>query len=144
MRELRHLLATLVYRAGRSLDDAPAAYARTSIGGDARTPLEILSHMSTVLAWATSHLRGTPDWSPQTAGTWDETLAAWQRATRALDDALRTAPPNAQLADQLRQGPLADCLTHTGQLALLRRVAGKPVPPENYMQAAIAVSEPEA
>ena len=39
--------------------------------------------------------------------------------------------------EQLLQGPLADVMTHAGQLALLRRLAGSPVPPENFIRAAI-------
>ncbi len=35
-------------------------------------------------------------------------------------------------------GPLADALTHVGQLAMLRRMAGCPIPGESYYAAEIA------
>ena len=38
---------------------------------------------------------------------------------------------------RLLQGPFADAMTHAGQLALLRRLAGSPVPPENFIVASI-------
>jgi hypothetical protein len=37
--------------------------------------------------------------------------------------------------EQLLQGPFADAMTHAGQLAMLRRLAGAPVPPENFIVA---------
>ena len=39
------------------------------------------------------------------------------------------------------QGPIADALTHTGQLAMLRRLAGCPIRGENFYIAAIAVGQ---
>jgi hypothetical protein len=38
----------------------------------------------------------------------------------------------------LIQGPIADALTHVGQIAMLRRLAGCPIPGENYFAADIA------
>jgi hypothetical protein len=39
--------------------------------------------------------------------------------------------------ERLFQGPIADALTHVGQLAMLRRVAGSPAWSENYSVAKI-------
>ena len=39
--------------------------------------------------------------------------------------------------EQLLQGPLSDAMTHAGQLAMLRRLAGSPVSPENFVYADI-------
>jgi hypothetical protein len=39
--------------------------------------------------------------------------------------------------ERLLQGPFSDAMTHAGQLAMLRRLAGSPVPPENFIVAAI-------
>lgn len=36
------------------------------------------------------------------------------------------------------QGPVADALTHVGQLAMMRRLAGAPIKAENYFVADIA------
>jgi hypothetical protein len=43
--------------------------------------------------------------------------------------------------ENLFQGPIADALTHTGQLAMLRRFAGSPVRGENFYGAAITVGQ---
>jgi hypothetical protein len=40
-------------------------------------------------------------------------------------------------APRLLQGPFSDAMTHAGQLAMLRRLAGSPVAPENFIVAAI-------
>lgn len=42
--------------------------------------------------------------------------------------------------EQLLQGPLSDAMTHAGQLAMLRRLAGNPVPPENFVFASVSRS----
>ena len=41
--------------------------------------------------------------------------------------------------EKLFQGPIADALTHVGQLAMMRRAAGAPVKGENYFVADITV-----
>lgn len=40
---------------------------------------------------------------------------------------------------RLLQGPLADAMTHVGQLAMLRRLAGSPVRGQNFMEADIVI-----
>jgi hypothetical protein len=42
--------------------------------------------------------------------------------------------------EQLLQGPLSDAMTHAGQLAMLRRLHGSPVPPENFARAYVDAS----
>jgi hypothetical protein len=39
--------------------------------------------------------------------------------------------------EQLLQGPLADAMTHIGQLAILRRLASSPIPKESFDEAVI-------
>ena len=39
--------------------------------------------------------------------------------------------------ERLLQGPFSDAMTHAGQLAMLRRFAGAPVPPEDFSRADI-------
>lgn len=41
-------------------------------------------------------------------------------------------------AETLLQGPFSDAMTHAGQLALLRRLFGSPVAPENFIYAEIS------
>src|SRR6185503_14650582 len=40
-------------------------------------------------------------------------------------------------AERLLQGPFSDAMTHAGQLAMLRRLAGSPVAPEDFSRAEI-------
>jgi len=40
--------------------------------------------------------------------------------------------------EMLLQGPLSDAMTHAGQLAILWRLAGSPIPPENFVFADIS------
>jgi hypothetical protein len=60
------------------------------------------------------------------------------RTAKALGD----APPgfeafDAGHAERLLQGPLSDAMAHVGQLALLRRLSGSPIAPEDFSAAAI-------
>ena len=58
-------------------------------------------------------------------------------ALKSFDDFLASkAPVNAPL-EKLFQAPVADALTHVGQIAILRRIAGAPVKGENYYVAEI-------
>ena len=52
-------------------------------------------------------------------------------------DAYLAAGSEGYPPELLFQGPVADALTHVGQLAMLRRMAGAPVRGENYFRAAI-------
>jgi hypothetical protein len=52
---------------------------------------------------------------------------------------LATSPKIACPLERLLQGPVADALTHVGQLAMLRHMFGSPIRGENYYRADIAV-----
>ena len=39
------------------------------------------------------------------------------------------------------QGPVADALTHVGQLAMMRRLSGSPIRGENFIEAAIVAGQ---
>ena len=58
-------------------------------------------------------------------------------AMKALDDFLASDAPLQANAEKLFQGPIADALTHVGQLCMLRRLAGSPVRGENYSVAEV-------
>ena len=49
-------------------------------------------------------------------------------------------PLSGTTPERLLQGPLADAMTHAGQLAMLRRLAGNPVAPENFVFAQVDAS----
>jgi len=134
---LRHTLATLAYRSQKTIRGAPEGFAAYRISPTSRTPVEILAHMADLFDWAISLARGKAAWSPIPAASWDETAARYTEALRAFDAVLESDAPLGASEEKLFQGPIADALTHTGQLALLRRACGDPVRGENYFVARI-------
>lgn len=135
---LRHTLAVLAYRAGKVLRDAPEGYATTRVGQRIRTPVEILAHMGDLMDWALSMARGREAWRDSPPLPWPEEVERFLAALARFDDALASGEPLACPAEKLFQGPVADALSHVGQLALLRRAAGEPIRGENYFRAEIA------
>jgi len=134
---LRHFLAALAYRTQKALRGAPPEFADYDPGARARRPRELLRHMTGVLGYARTFFLG---------GTYRaealDTLAAEELRFHAMLQDLSAllesgAPLRGITEEQLLQGPFADAMTHVGQLALLRRLAGSPVPPENFVFAAI-------
>jgi hypothetical protein len=137
---LRHTVATLAYRAGKTLRDAPPAFGDYALGPGTRTPRAILAHMGDLFDWALSMAQGRTVWRDSTPGAWADEVARFFAALDAFDAYLASAAPIAPaVLEQLFQGPVADALTHTGQLALLRRRVDAPVRGENYARADIAV-----
>jgi len=135
---LRHVVATLAYRGGKFLKGAPPKFAEFDTG-KGHTPLHILSHVGDLLDWALTHVRGTPKWTAADPGSWDEQVARFHARLFELDAHLAGDAPIACDVARLFQGPLADALTHVGQLAMLRRMTGSPVYGENYFVADIEI-----
>jgi hypothetical protein len=139
---LRHTLATVAYRAARALAGAPDSFAAyTGAGG--RQPAEILAHMGDLFDWALSICQGHQRWHNSTPLPWAEEQARFFAALGAFDAVLASHEPIHAHVDRLFQGPVADALTHVGQLAMLRRMAGSPARGENFFVAAIAVGQVE-
>jgi len=134
---LRHTLATLAYRGGKALRGAPASFAAFRAGESSRTPLEILTHMGDLFDWAVSLARGEHKWQSAEAQSWDEQVERFFAALQRFDEILAGDAPLGFSVEKLFQGPIADALTHTGQIAMLRRMAGAPVKGENYFKADI-------
>ncbi len=134
---LRHTLATLAYRAGKTVRDAPESFATFSTGEKGRTPAEILAHMGDLFDWALSIARGNQQWRNSTPMAWPKEIGRFFQCLQAFDDFLASDAPLGAAPEQLFQGPIADALTHTGQLAMLRRMAGCPMRGENYFRAEI-------
>ena len=134
---LRHILATLAYRGGKALRGAPAGFEKFQAGSSTRTPGEILAHLGDLLDWALSLANGQQKWHDSPELAWDAGAARFFRALEALDARLADSAPLGASPEKLFQGPLADSLTHVGQIALLRRLAGSPVRGENYLRADI-------
>jgi hypothetical protein len=133
---LRHTVATLAYRGGKVVRDAPDGFGQFAIG-ESRTPAQILAHICDLLDWAVSLAAGAQTWREATPGTWQEDVGRFFAGLARLDDYLASDAPLGCPAEALFQGPIADGLTHIGQLAMLRRLAGSPVRGENYFKADI-------
>jgi len=136
---LRHTLATLAYRAGKTLRGVSPAFAEVRITPGAKSPVEILAHMGDLFDWALSMAVGTPAWKTATPQSWDAECARFFVALQAFDDVLASDRPLSYETTRLFQGPVADALTHTGQIAFIRRLAGEPVKGESYNRAEIQI-----
>jgi hypothetical protein len=136
---LCHTLATLAYRGGKALRDVPEGFAESRVGDKTRTPGQILAHIGDLLDWALSLAKGDQKWHNSPALRWKDGADRFFAALRALDDFLASNAPLGTPSSELFQGPIADALTHVGQISMLRRLAGAPVRGENYLQADITV-----
>ena len=134
---LRHTVATLAYRGGKALRGAPAGFESFRAGPTTRAPGEILAHLGDLLDWALSLANGQQKWHDSPPLAWDAGADRFFGALEALDGRLADTAPLGASPEKLFQGPLADSLTHVGQIALLRRLAGAPVRGENYLRADI-------
>jgi hypothetical protein len=137
-RLLRHTVATLAYRGGKTLRGAPAGFAEFRAGQTTRTPAQILAHIGDLLDWALSLAEGKEAWHNSPPLPWEQGTARFFAALEIFDKRLSAEVPLACSAEKLFQGPIADAFTHVGQIALLRRLAGCPVRGENYHKADIA------
>ncbi len=136
---LRHALATLAYRCGKAIRGAPAEFASFEAGPTTRTPAEILAHIGDLLDWARWLAQGIQRGRNSTPLAWDAEAARFFAELEALDDYLASDSPLGAPPEKLFQGPIADALTHTGQLTMLRRLAGSRVRGENYFRADIEI-----
>ncbi|HYM70992.1 MAG TPA: hypothetical protein VEZ44_15450 [bacterium] len=134
---LRHCVATLAYRGAKALRGVPADFGEFRISDTARTPGEILAHMGDLLDWALSMAKGTQAWHNSRALAWPEGVERFFVALHAFDAYLASDAPLHVPVERLFQGPIADALTHVGQIATRRRLAGAPVRGENYFVADI-------
>jgi hypothetical protein len=138
---LRHSLATLAYRGGKTLRDAGADFATFRAGERTRTPLEILAHLGDLLEWSLSIAKGNEAWQKAEVKDWDHEVGRFYASLQALDLYLASTEPLGCSPQQLFQAPLADALTHVGQLAMLRGLAGIPISGESYFVADIATGK---
>ena len=134
---LRHTVATLAYRGGKAVANAPADFAVLRMGAQTRTPAEILAHIGDLLDWALWMARGEHHWHDSAPQPWPQEVGRFFDALARLDAYLASNAPLGRGADVLFQGPIADALTHVGQLTMLRRLGGSPVRGENYAKAEI-------
>jgi hypothetical protein len=134
---LRHALATLAYRGGKAIRNAPSEFADFRCGDTVRSPGKILAHLGDLLDWALSMANGKREWHDSGPQAWHKDVDRFFGALKALDDYLASDQPLAAPVEKLFQGPIADALSHVGQIAMLRRVSGTPIRGENYYVADI-------
>jgi hypothetical protein len=134
---LRHAIATVAYRGGKALRGAPKGFAEFRVAGGSRTPGQILAHIGDLFDWALSLVKGAQKWNRSDPLPWDEGSERFFGALEALDAFLDSDAPLGCSPQKLLQAPIADALTHIGQISMLRRLAGAPVRAENYLQAEI-------
>ena len=134
---LRHTLATLAYRGGNAVRNAPAGFAEFRGCASGRTASQILAHIGDLLDWALSIAQGKQSWKNSNPLTWEKETERFFSSLKSFDDYLASAEPSHAPAEKLFQAPVADALTHVGQIAMLRRMAGGPVKGENYFDADI-------
>ena len=134
---LRHTLATVAYRAGKAVREAPSGFADFHASEGVRTPGQILAHIGDLFDWALSIAKGKPAWRDSKALPWDKETERFFAALKSFDDFLVSNAAVEAPLEKLFQGPIADALTHVGQLAILRRLARAPVKGESYFAAEI-------
>lgn len=133
---LRQLAATLAYRAAKVLRDVPPSFASYRITPNGRTAVEIVAHLGDLMKWATWLAKGEHTWKAEGSSEWNVEVPRFFALLGELDALLAAKEFNGSV-EKLIQGPLADALTHVGQLSLMRGAAGMPVKPESYARAEI-------
>jgi hypothetical protein len=133
---LRHFLAAIAYRTQKALRDAPENFGEFRAGRDVRTPTELVRHMTSVLGYARTYFVGG-EYRPEPLPTLAAEVERFHNMLMEVSAHLRDSQLVGIQPEQLLQGPFADVMTHAGQLAMLRRLAGIPVPPENFILADI-------
>src|SRR5213594_30205 len=134
---LRHTVATVAYRGGKAVRGAPASFATYSPDGSPRTAAKILAHIGDLFDWALSQARGAEAWTDSMPLDWDREVERVFTSLQRFDEYLASDAPLAVPPERMFQGAIADALTHVGQLAMLRRLAGAKIKGENYARADI-------
>jgi hypothetical protein len=134
---LRHFLAAIAYRTQKALRGAPDSFGTFQAGHQVRTPADLLRHMTSVLGYARTFFVG----GRYRAEPLHDLAAEITRFHAMLEDLGQHLTVGTELKgtteERLLQGPFSDVMTHAGQLAMLRRLAGSPVRPENFIEAAM-------
>ncbi|MCX6145540.1 MAG: hypothetical protein NTZ35_20220 [Ignavibacteriales bacterium] len=138
---LRHAVATMVYRGAKTLRDAPADFGAFRVKPASRTPVEIVAHMGDLFDWALSMVKGQEIWRSSSPQEWDREVARFYASVKEFDTHLANSSTVACPLERLFQGPIADAISHVGQLAMLRHLFGAPIKGENYFKADIGIGQ---
>jgi hypothetical protein len=135
---LRHMLATIAYRGGKAIRNAPEGFGSFRAEGSLNTPVLLLAHIGDLIEWTHRSCRGEEQsYRISEPLEWSAEVQRFHAALGAFDRDLASGGELRANLEALFQAPIADALTHIGQLALLRRMAGDPVAGESYRQAEI-------
>ena len=134
---LRHTLATLAYRCNKTLQGTPESFANFQTENIKNTPLDLLAHIGDLLEWTLNHCKGKANYQKSVPVDWQSEVERFHTKLHMLDTYLASQEPINASLERLFQGPIADALTHVGQLALLRRMASSPIQGENFFIADI-------
>ena len=134
---LRHTLATLAYRGAKAVRGAPASFASFKASPTTRTPAQILAHIGDLMDWGLSIAKGKETWHDSKPKLWKQEVERFHAALTKFDRYLAGKGELSASCERMFQGPIADALTHVGQIAMLRRLAGDPMKGENYSRARI-------
>jgi hypothetical protein len=134
---LRHTVATLAYRGAKAVRGASDSFGSFGSPDTARTPAKILAHIGDLLDWGLSIAKGAEAWNDSEPLAWQQEVARFHSALESFDSYLASDAELSATCERLFQGPVADALTHVGQIAMLRRMAEEPIKGENYSRAEI-------
>jgi len=138
---LRHLVATLAFRGGMAITDAPENFAEFRAGETTRSAGEILAHIGDLIQGSLYLMKGELVYLQSPPRLWPEDVKRFFAAIEEFDLYLASDAPLAQPIEKIMQGPIADVLTHVGQIVMLRRLAGKPIHAESYFTVEIKAGE---
>jgi hypothetical protein len=136
---LRHVIATIAYRAGKAVRGAPAVFGAYRVTPVSPSSVEILAHMGDLMDWVLRMAQGETKWTIAPPQPWEKEIDRFFAAVKALDDHLASGVSLLFDPGRIFQGGLADALTHTGQLAMLRRLSNHKMKGENYSRAEITI-----
>jgi len=136
----RHTLATLAYRGEKAFRSVPDNFSRFRLADGSRSAGEILAHIGDLLDWALIMAKDKHVWRETPPQAWDDDVQRFLSGVAALDAYIASGEPLQAPLEKLFQGPVADALTHVGQVAMMRRLAGTPLKGENYFRADIHIS----
>ena len=138
---LRHFLSTISYRTEKALEKAPDNFPDLQLREGVRTPKEIMHHINELIIRTKARLNDE-DMKTVTVEPmdWEDEVNRLFFAVHELDKVIVAKQDvlDPDLTKRLLQGPLADAMTHIGQLAMLRRLSGSPIIAENFMAADIS------
>jgi hypothetical protein len=141
---LGHFLGALAYRTQKALRGCPESFGDFDAGNRTRSPKALVRHMTSVLGYSRTFFVGGRYW-PDELPTFADEIARFHEMLASVKQHLDDGSPlNGITEEQMLQGPFSDAMTHAGQLAMLRRLAGIPVPPENFIEAEISADNVSA